>query len=89
MNASVVIKDGKPVTVSNSTPKLPKNKIIQHWNAPHPAPPVEDNLNMSLVDAARQALEAMEFFKAMTVQIDRHYANKAIDDLAAALEREA
>ncbi len=68
--------------------KLPtEDKLLKYWSQLHPVAYIEESEEMSLFEAAQQALLALEYFKVLTVQVDRPFTQKAINDLSRALER--
>lgn len=66
---------------------MSEGDILKYWQAQRPQEEPKYRKEMTLREAAQQALETMEYFKVLTVQVDRATAQRSIDDLAAALRR--
>jgi hypothetical protein len=69
------------------TKDLTDKDILKYWQLPQPVPVAIPKKELTLREAAQQALEAMEYFKVLTVQVDRATAQRSITDLEAALRR--
>jgi|APGre2960657404_1045060.scaffolds.fasta_scaffold25935_5 hypothetical protein len=64
-----------------------EDKILKYWSQLHPIEYIEDTEELSLYEAATQALFFLDYFKVLTVQVDRPFTQKVIKDLSLALER--
>jgi hypothetical protein len=67
--------------------QLTEDAILKYWKELKPKKADAPMRELSLREAAEQALLALEYFKVLTVQVDKAFTNRAIAELASALER--